>query len=131
MVGRIARDAMALSPEELAAAQKMHDFVRGVPQQLRAFGGSFLGVIPGAVWMTYEDREHKVFVIVGILVFMVFLSTIWRKSLEKRRQQYQVLLELLEREHGDELPWVVEEKQLADYQALEKEIARHASVSAH
>ncbi len=81
------------------------------------------------MWMTHEDRGRSFLILFGILAVFVLLSVIWRKSLEQRRRQYQVLLELLEREHGEELPWVVEEKQLADYQALEKEIARHVRLS--
>ncbi len=120
---------MALSPQELAAAQKMHDFVRGVPHQLRALGGSFLGVIPSMMWMSHENRGRSFLMLLAVLAAFVLLSTLWRKSLEKRKRQYQVLLDLLEREHGNELPWVLEEKQLAEYQALEKEIARLSSPS--
>ena len=129
--------AMRLSPEELAAADKMHSFVRGfektknVPLWNSVFSGIVVGISMGSirgsdshghgVWMYYLGAFG------GLVLCLVFM----RRFAKARYDREKLLLQVLERDHADELPWIEEDrleaqvkKHLAAVQAIQREVAR-------
>ena len=124
---------MPLSPEEIAAAEKMHSFVR-LHEKHKPSGGSILGLFSSSLMVIVgEHARHPQFCLwylaalaVGILSFALL-----RRSNSARYHREKVLLQVLERDHADELPWIQAEREeaeitrhLAAVREIEQELAR-------
>jgi len=132
---------MSLSPEEIAVAETMHDFVRRYPNQYSTknwilfYGGSVFGFS----YLSLRLISHGWFgagnIFLGAVLALFFITLILQFVLRFRYRQTCVLLQILEREHSDQLPWIEVEKQeaeikkhLAAVKDLEQELAnRHVT----
>ena len=108
---------MALSAEEIAAAEKLHRFVRGCEKHPIApvCVAVSLGVV-GAMnlWRNNvfgNQRADDAFL--GLILSGVVGTVIGQFVRQRRYRQSRVLLAILERDHGDELPWIKEEREAA------------------
>ncbi len=131
---------MRLSPEELAAAEKMHAFVQGfektknVPLWSSILSGSVVGISMGSIRGS-DSHGHGVWIYYltafgSLVLCLVFI----RRFAKARYTREKLLLQVLERDHGDELPWIEGDRQealvkehLAAVQAIEREIAHGAA----
>jgi hypothetical protein len=132
---------MALSPEEIAAAVKMHTFVRGFEKQRGAttWASAMAGITvaisinAGHIFRSGNLRE-RLFLLGGFVAVVLFIMLIQHLS-RLRYKREQVLLPVLERDHAKELPWIQEERteakvkaHLAAVHAIEQEIDRGHAV---
>jgi hypothetical protein len=133
---------MPLSHKEIAAAEKMHRFVRNYEKQHRAktyglvsgFTISLLVSI-GLIMQTHHFVQVGMGHTVGwtylggtLVVFSICIFALLQQK--ACYQNSRTILQVLEREHRDELPWSEEEKQEAEVKAhlaqvhqLEQELA--------
>jgi hypothetical protein len=118
---------MPLSPEEIAAAEKMHTFVQAHERYHRqsilincftiplVFAGSFTQIGGGHTALGY------ILLGIGISLLLAFVTAAW--SVRTRYRQASIVLKVLEREHSDQLSWVEVEKHLAAVKDLEQGLA--------
>ena len=103
---------MALSAEELAVAKKMRAFVRMYETQLRSWqqwnwitGPIF--ILNGLLQLNHVDVWSHV--LAYLLFFVGAVELLTRRSrnqqMEKRYIRERAMLQVLEREHREELPW--------------------------
>ena len=123
---------MPLSPEEIAAAEKMHRFVR---QYEKKSGRGVLAVsfiISLSAMINICARHPHLFVwFLTVLAVVLLFFALMRRLASARYQTEKVLLQVLERDHADELPWIQAEREeaeitrhLAAVREIEQEIAR-------
>jgi hypothetical protein len=122
---------MALSQEEIAAAEKMHRFVQAWekhhPSALRSMW-IFLPVSLSSVLQSFRERTHThVYAFLGIwLVMMVtffFIDRVQRARYSRER----LIVQALERDHAEQLPWIPEarlEEQVKEHLAAVQQIQR-------
>jgi len=120
---------MPLTSEEIAAAEKMHESVRVYGRNRRqtilfncltiplVLTSSFLEIGSGHTALGYS--------MLGFVLGLAFAISLILSGQQKRHQRDSVLLQLLEREYGDQLSWVEVEKHLAEMNELEQELANH------
>lgn len=118
---------MPLSTKEIAAAEKMHEFVRAHERNHRQtiwvncitipmlLATSFQQIAMGHIALGYS--------MLGIAIGFAFTLSLIIPAQQKRYREASVLLQVLEREHSDQLPWVEVEKHLAAVKELEQELA--------
>lgn len=128
---------MALLAQEIAAAEKMHasvcSFEKTKPYQ--AWGSAWSGVVIAlsinarSIWQSHH--RSALFVFAGVLVTAFLFLMLMRRIARSHYQRDKLLLQVLEREHADELPWIEEERQearvkehLAAVRAIQREVAR-------
>jgi hypothetical protein len=123
---------MPLSLKEIAVAEKMHEFVRAHERNHRqtiwvncitiplVLATSFQQIVAGHTALGYS--------MVGIAIGFAFTLSLIIPAQRKRYKEASVLLQILEREHSDQLSWVEVEKHLTEMKELEQELAnRHAT----
>jgi len=126
---------MSLSPEEICAAEKLHAFVRSYENHIRPSQRSFWLGLPFVLGVgfylsiTASTHEKGFVAFLIMLICMTVAGPVRFSQLKQRYQRDRALLEILERDHGDELPWVEVEKHLAEVSALEQELAKHPAAS--
>ena len=106
--------AMRLSTEELAAAEKLHASVRGFEKtkNVHLWSSAFYGVAVGiSVGSIHGSDHHGVWIYYlgafgGLVLCLVFI----RRFAKARYDREKFLLQVLERDHADELPWIQEDK---------------------
>jgi hypothetical protein len=126
--------AMRLSPEELAAAEKLHASVRGFEKtkNVQLWSSAFYGVAVGiSVGSLHGSDHHGVWIYYlgafgGLVLSLIFM----RRFAKARYDRDKLLLQVLERDHADELPWTEEDRQearvkdhLAAVQQIQQELA--------
>jgi hypothetical protein len=127
---------VALSHEEITAAQKMHASVRGFEKTkpYQAWSGAWSGVVVGlsinARWIWRSHHRNAMFVFAGVMVAAFLFLMLMRRSARSRYERDKLLLQALEREHADELPWIEQERaearvkeHLATVREIEREVA--------
>ncbi|MEI9999942.1 MAG: hypothetical protein WDO13_12705 [Verrucomicrobiota bacterium] len=126
---------MALSREEIAAAQKMHDFVARFERQKKYGPYSpllFLPIMLNSVFQVFRDHSYPLAcVMLGFIAAMLIVIFFQQRAFKARYERERIVLGALEREHADELPWVQEqreldevERHLAAVHEIEREMAR-------
>jgi hypothetical protein len=125
---------MRLSPEELAAAEKLHASVRGFEKtkNVQLWSSAFYGVAVGiSVGSLHGSDHHGVWIYYlgafgGLVLSLIFM----RRFAKARYDRDKLLLQVLERDHADELPWTEEDRQearvkdhLAAVQQIQQELA--------
>lgn len=113
--------AMPLSREEIAAAEKMHRFVRchEMKSARGALAAPILGTVPALI--STHARHPQLFVwYLAVLAVSLLSCALVRRLASARCQRDKVLLQVLERDHADALPWIRAERE-------EAEIERHLS----
>jgi hypothetical protein len=124
-----------LSPEEIAAAEKMHAFVRGYERQSAASRSGPWFFIPimlsSAIQMHGQKAHGTAYVYLGVIVAVVLFFVVQRRLFKARYDRERFVVQALERDHADELPWVREDrfedevkKHLAAVHEIELEIAK-------
>jgi hypothetical protein len=128
---------MLLTPEELLAVTKAHTFVRQFekPGAYRSMmAGAFVGLsINSTFALTLHHSRHdfNVFYPVGALLLFYIVLFSRRLVANRRYKRERLLLQVLERDHPDELAWLQEEREEAKVKAhlaalheIEREIAK-------
>ncbi len=113
---------MALSRVEIAAAGKMHRFVRGCEKHPSSALRSMWIVLPVTLANSdhlFHARNHVfICVYLGVLGTMMIGFYFLDRARPARYARARPLVVALEREHADELPWMADER-------LEKEVEKH------
>lgn len=104
---------MPLSPEEIAAAGKMHKFVReyergGLPTV--CLGALGLVAVAASIWWINASGPRWKDVALGWILAMLFGMGVGQVARRLRYRHSRIMLGILERDHPDELPWLKEEK---------------------
>jgi hypothetical protein len=129
---------MPLSSEEIAAAEKVHRFVREYERQRGALPWTACTILPSLLIMIAHQAHHRdsaSFVLLGVYVVIIFFGFVIQRFRGAWYRDCLVILAVLKREHGNELPWVALEKEeaevekhLAAVKELEQELAnRHVT----
>ena len=132
--GQTYRLDMRLSPEELAAAEKLHASVRGYEKtkNVQLWSSAFYGVAVGISVGSIHGSDHRGVWIYYLVAFsgLVLCLTLMRRFAKARYDREKLLLQVLERDHADELPWIEEGRQeeqvkehLAAVQQIQRELA--------
>jgi hypothetical protein len=114
---------MRLSPEEIAAAVKLHDFVRGFEKTrvYQAWGPAWPGVVTAfsinSRWILESHHRDRLIYFAAAMVVFSFLLVVMQRLTKSRYERDRVLLQVLERERADELPWIEEERMEARVKA--------------
>jgi len=112
---------MRLSPDEIAAAVKMHASIRyfektkNIHVWSSALYGGAMAISVSSI-RAYHDRALWIFyfgMVVGLLLFQILMRRIAKSRYERDR----LLLQVLVRDHADELPWTEEERVEAEAEA--------------
>ena len=127
--------SMSLSKEEIQVAEKMHTLWKVARRRYRQGIAAMLGIFPGIMIALFHDfvsRPDIGWSMLGIYFGLgVAFSVTWRlykNQLERER----IILEVLRRDHPDELPWVKDEeaeaevnRHLAAVKEIEQELAKN------
>lgn len=102
-----------LSKAEIAAAEGMHRFVETYERQRKMGQASLIAGVSGLSFgvLTLVHRIPNSFpwmvsIFGGVMAFALFAE----RSRKLRYERYSAVLSVLEREHGEELPWNQERK---------------------
>jgi hypothetical protein len=122
---------MALSREEIAAAEKMHRFVQSWekhhPSALRSMW-IFLPISLSSVLQTFRERTHTYgYVFLGIWLVMMVAFFFIDRFQRARYARERLIVQALERDHAEELPWIPEarlEEQVKEHLAAVQQIQR-------
>jgi hypothetical protein len=128
---------VALSPEEITAAEKVHASVCGFEKTrpYQAWGSAWSGVVMAlsinarSIWQSHH--RSALFVFAGVMVTAFLFLMLMRRIARSLYERDKLLLQVLERDHSAELPWIEEERQearvkehLAAVREIQREIAR-------
>jgi len=112
---------MGLSTQEIAAAVKTHASVRYFERtkNIQLWSSALYG---GAVGISVSStRAHHDYVLwifyVGTVAGLLLFQLLMRRLARSRYERDKLLLQILEREHADELPWIEEEVEEARVKA--------------
>ena len=124
---------MPLSPEEIAAAKKMHAFVRLHEKKKSVRGPLTVSIMFSLTAIIILQARHPQFCVwyLAVLAVGLLLFALLYRLASARYQRDKVLLPVLERDHANELPWIQTEREeaemmrhLAAVREIERELAR-------
>ncbi len=114
--------AMALSKEEIAAAVKMHRFVSAWEKHRPSAMRNLWIVLPATLSSVphfFRDKSHTfAFAFLGIWIVMMVAFFFIDRFQRARYAREKLIVQVLEREHAEELPWIPEER-------LEEKVEEH------
>lgn len=113
---------MALTRDEIAAAEKMHRFVRAYekhrPSALRSMWIALPIALSSGTQMRHAGNHTFLYAYLGIWLAMMFVFFFMDRAQKARYGRERPVLAALERDHAGELPWIADER-------LEKEVEKH------
>ena len=122
---------MALSQEEIAAAEKMHRFVQAWEKRLTSPLRSMwigLPIALSSVVRSFHERTHTFgYVFLGIWLVMMVAFFFIDRFQRARYARERLIVQALERDHAEELPWIPEarlEEQVKEHLAAVQQIQR-------
>ena len=130
---------MSPMPEELELGAKAYQQVRfyekcgarNARQTPWILAGCVVVSILWVLLLKIHFSRHEIFAFLLLMPAAFLWSWAQNRMAKESYVNQKLILQLLEEKHGDALPWVVEEKQLARARELEEAIAQQQHAANH